>query len=108
MTQEERDLLVQYLCMALPNEVMLHIEEVDNSYDDKLRIIGLNHGNCVYVNGLCIDNNGCDSYAIIKPYLRPLSSMTEEEKEEFIPGIEKYQIVNGFLSWSIANYKQIQ
>lgn len=84
MTEEERDLLVQYLCMALPYGVMLYIEEVDKdkSYDEKLGTIGLNHGNCVYINGLCIDNNGCDSHAIIKPYLRSLSSMTAEEKDE--------------------------
>ena len=46
----------------------------------------------------------------VKPYLRSMSSMTEEEKKEFnnIPGTKNYQIVNGDLPWDVANYKQIQ
>lgn len=46
----------------------------------------------------------------VKPYLRSMSSMTEEEKKEFnnIPSTKNYQIVNGDLPWDVANYRQIQ
>ena len=73
MKQEDKKLLLRYLCMALPYKVKV----------------------CLYERETCIllGIDGCDMYLdvdsdpfrieSIKPYLRPMSSMTEEEKKEF-------------------------
>lgn len=73
MEQEDKKLLLRYLCMALPYKVKV----------------------CLYERETCIllGIDGCDMYLdvdsdpfrieSIKPYLRPMSSMTEEEKKEF-------------------------
>lgn len=73
MEQEYKKLLLRYLCMALPYKVKV----------------------CLYERETCIllGIDGCDMYLdvdsdpfrieSIKPYLRPMSSMTEEEKKEF-------------------------
>lgn len=73
MTQEEKQLLLIDLCARLPYKVMGHATwtylETDKEvkYAEKDRPIEVN-----------------DLYAIwdFKPYLRPLSSMTEEERKE--------------------------
>jgi len=84
MTQEDKELLLKYLCMALPYGVICkcYHTEFDEwagtpfvaKYNDTLVNIG--------VNGYFLA--GGFSYEIdeIKPYLCPMSSMTEEEKEE--------------------------
>ena len=73
MEQEDKKLLLRYLCMTLPYKVKV----------------------CLYERETCIllGIDGCDIYLdvdsdpfrieSIKPYLRPMSSMTEEEKKEF-------------------------
>ena len=79
MAQEERELLHKDLCARLPYGVMVKAQYKDGEgwkIDDR-KLLGLyTNGqvylDCVYAN---IEN--------IKPYLRPMSSMTEEEKEEF-------------------------
>lgn len=100
MTQQDKDLLLKYLCMALPYGVVIKITSddgmLDVSYNIKLDadlLSDLLHGEDDFM-----------------PYLRPMSSMTEEEKKEFnnIPSTKNYQIVNGDLPWDVANYKQIQ
>ena len=98
--QEDKDLLLKYLCMALPYGVVIKITSddgmLDVSYNIKLDadlLSDLLHGEDDFM-----------------PYLRPMSSMTEEEVMEFnnIPSTRNYQIVNGDLPWDVANYKQIQ
>ena len=70
MTQEEKDLLLKYLCMALPYGVIIHIHDINVEDFD----------NYLYENYL----SQIRAHEIIaKPYLRPLSSMTEEELKEF-------------------------
>lgn len=73
MEQEDKKLLLRYLCMALPYKVKV----------------------CLYERETCIllGIDGCDIYLdvdsdpfrieSIKPYLRPMSSMTEEEETEY-------------------------
>jgi hypothetical protein len=74
MTQEDKDLLLKYICMALPYRVKVYCGE---DFAMTLRQIDYQ----------CY----CESYEIedIKshsrwnlPYLRPMSGMTEEEKAE--------------------------
>ena len=71
MKQEDKDLLYRYLCMALPYGVCVHIryKEGEPCYG-KLMPRDIQW---------FIDSN----IEVIKPYLRTMSSMTEEEKKEF-------------------------
>lgn len=92
MTQEEKQILFKDLCARLPYGVKIldipanvvgdlylisttdavEYEPVDETNDD--------------------DNTGVQTLYNIKPYLRPRSSMTEEEKEEY----EMLQVYPGF------------
>ena len=71
MTQEQKDKLLKYLCMALPYGVKVQIQD-NAGYDRKLQLSGYSLG-YFYVDG-----DAFEEYEI-KPYLRPMSSMTEEE-----------------------------
>lgn len=74
MKQEDKDLLLQDLCGRLPYGVKCryqHIQYVENG-----KIIDINMFGLVNVDGHIKDI--CD----IKPYLFPLSSMTEGQTEE--------------------------
>lgn len=68
MTQEEKQLLLKDLCARLPYGVIcrLSAKDTDVSITEKLEIGGLEH----FISGT-MD---------IKPYLRPLSSITREEE----------------------------
>lgn len=85
MTQEEKQLLLKDLCARLPYKVILHITYYDIQNDDKLknRDIELGTGNI----GYCFGNS---HWLDIKPYLRPMSSMTEEEYQEFGYDVLRY------------------
>lgn len=79
MTQEEKQLLLKDLCARLPYGVkVLHGDGVTIS---ELRNI-CHVGWCYKINSP--DNNMYNGYLPegIKPYLRPMSSMTEEERKE--------------------------
>lgn len=75
MIQKDKDLLLQDLCARLPYGVKISI-------DDDIPIL-LNQ--ISYSDGYVGGNNECYSLKcfVIKPYLFPLSNMTEEQKEEF-------------------------
>ena len=82
MTQEEKELLLKDLCARLPYNVKASYYGVDEEtimYDviDSIYIIG---------NGTI--EVGIGQYGLniedIKPYLFPLSSMTEEQEKEYL------------------------
>ena len=68
MTQEEKQLLLKDLCARLPYGAKINVD----GEEDILLELGVNSG---WINA---------SYDVedVKPYLRPMSSMTEEEKKE--------------------------
>lgn len=66
MTQEEKQLLLQDLCARLPYGIF--VKDGRNKLDDDPVIYTADYHPCI---------NDC------KPFLRPMSSMTEEEKKEF-------------------------
>lgn len=72
MTQEEKDLLLKDLCARLPYKVKV--------CDDMKRIYTLTLGTS-YLIDLFYDNGDYVDVPIT-PYLRPMSSMTEEEYNE--------------------------
>ena len=85
MTQEEKNLLLQDLCARLPYSVIVY------DYERKeTREMGLGTLHDIMFNDL-----EC------KPYLRPMSSMTEEEID-FLAG---ENIILSFADWDIPNYE---
>lgn len=92
MKQEEKDLLLKYLCAALPYEVKILHEGWNYEWDDELstveRVVGIDE-NFIYTK--VIDTHNGEEYREDKhsidifddkPYLRSMSSMTEEEAKE--------------------------
>ena len=74
MTQEEKELLLKDLCSRLPYKVKIECINSDNeTVIEELFSIGIEE-----------DTFDCNmiEYISVKPYLFPLSSMTEEQKEE--------------------------
>ena len=71
MTKEERQLLIKDLCARFPYGVMCRLSAKDSEayIDRELKFGGLEH----FING-SLD---------VKPYLRPMSSMTEKEEKEY-------------------------
>ena len=88
MTQEEKQLLLKDLCGRLRYGVRIHInssiEEQNRMqlYDVNLEseTIGVSNEKWTFRAIPIIDED--DDTKIIKPYLRPMSSMTEEECKE--------------------------
>ena len=69
MNKEDKELLLRDLCARLPYGVKIHIgktQRIEVFGDINLRIGSINN-----------------TYADIKPYLFPISSMTKEQKREY-------------------------
>lgn len=78
MTQEEKDLLLRDLCARLPYGVI--IQEYNEEYgytDNALNTIGIGYFS---IHEACIEGTWINHIENVRPYLRPMSSMTEEEK----------------------------
>jgi hypothetical protein len=77
MTQEEKELLLKDLCARLPHGVKVKLGDNPNIFDLEYRIkFAVMYGNFDKLEDILDITN-------IKPYLFPLSSMTEEQKEEY-------------------------
>lgn len=73
MTQEQKDLLLKDLCARLSFEVKCYIEFDDGKTFPKRILMPI----------MIQDFKSHKYLKIIKPYLRPRSSMTEEEKSQY-------------------------
>lgn len=71
MTQEEKDLLLKDLCARLPYKVKVQTPVIN----DEITLT------CGDISAYFFNP---DNELFLKPYLRPMSSMTEEENEEYI------------------------
>ena len=102
MTQEHKELLLKDLCARLPYGVKFMFNK--NIYTTKgLDLIVTDEGYWEYaVNAKDIAPIEID---FIKPYLFPLSSMTEEEKEEYCQ-LQQRVIYNskGVVNEDVKNY----
>ena len=79
MKEEDKELLLKDLCARLPYGVIVETTKGKGHVCDiNLTIFGYEFG--VNVNPTIRDNFSIND---VKPYLSPLSSMTEEEKEEY-------------------------
>ena len=92
MTQEEKQILFQELCSRLLSGVKVQV--YDNRYaPTTLTAIDIKKQECIFNFNVPVE------YCL--PYLRPMSSMTEEEKEELLTllvgkdAIDYFQIENG-------------
>ena len=83
MTTEEKDLLRKDLCARLAYHVRCKIWIKDGTTEEGLLDLEHNYAD-VLLNAFYYDN-----IKDIKPYLRPMSSMTEEEKKELEDEINK-------------------
>jgi hypothetical protein len=99
MSSEEKQLLLRDLCVRLPYGVKIHIDFNENGHivgDATLNTItsitgtffdfidfeqDFKNGDCCPISGFASNNLLC--LEDFKPYLRSLSSMTEEERYEY-------------------------
>ena len=79
MTQEDKDLLLKDLCARLPYGVKFLRESWNYEWDLELSVIEVLKD--IDKDGY-INNTKVYKVEDIKPYLRPMSSMTEEELKE--------------------------
>ena len=80
MTQEQKDLLIKDLCARLPYGVKYMRYSWDYDTDQELPVIETLE--CADKDGY-INHRRVYTVDDIKPYLFPLSSMTEEQKQEY-------------------------
>ena len=87
MTQEDKNLVKQYVCMSIPFSLKVQIK-LDNEIFIGT-IYGVDENSVIYV---CEGNDYKEDteFENIKPYLRPMSSMTEEEYNELKAIAEYY------------------
>lgn len=91
MTQEQRDLLMKDLSSRLPHGVKVQVDQQGlQEYDNYWTVWDLDKEvqevDGVYVYGVTLDCmamvDGVIPFEFIKPYLFPMSSMTEKQKNE--------------------------
>lgn len=87
MTQNEKDLLIKDLCARLPYGVILNC---CNIVSETLTLIDY--------KGLVNNDYDIDE---VKPYLFPLSSMTEEQNEKALSLLKNcdYYLIDGIIKW---------
>lgn len=81
MTHNEKDLLLKDLCARLPYGVKFKYEDRPNVCEILSITPVYNNGNVVYFDKYVNEPKKCSIYDV-KPYLFPLSSMTEEQYNE--------------------------
>lgn len=94
MTQEEKSLLLKDLSARLPYGTIVKYKSREKKGDVKMTC-----GNIAYVTEL---GNGW--WKECKPYLRPMSSMTEEEKKEFESLGWRVDELDGNVPWNHNAY----
>ena len=102
MTQEEKELLIKDLCSRLQYGVQIYCEKGESKFNftlygisGKMLISKITYEEKTYSKGIVSKHYEYPIYSsflkiICKPYLRPMSSMTEEEQE----GFAKFHCVN--------------
>ena len=85
MTREDKELLLKDLCARLPYGVKVQCEDYLFTFDKDHMGIGMLYKdfNMNLLESPKIILSGCYYGEDIKPYLFPLSSMTEEQRNEY-------------------------
>ena len=98
MTQKEKDLLLKDLCARLPYGV-----KINENIQGDFTVIGLTTER---VFTTC-ETEGCHNdfpIECIKPYLFPLSSVTDEQKEEYQYIIERWMYDSSYSISDITDW----
>ena len=100
MTQEDKELLLKDLCARLPYGVKVKVKY----YDDNWRLLAIYTNGTTYVTrdiGYPIET----CFEDCKPYLFPLSSMTEEQNKEWLYTLSSdYHITYDTVDWCNKNH----
>ena len=80
MTQEDKELLIKDLCARLPYNVICQVEFKENGkYNSKVMLLS-----GIFTDEAYFTTKGGSIYSNeYKPYLFPMSSMTDEQKQEY-------------------------
>ena len=78
MNKEDKELLLKDLCARLPYETWVQYE------GKEWLVTGYGHGRVSLLPSVFSSVSACPLVEEIRPYLRPMSSMTEEEKRYLI------------------------
>ena len=108
MTREDKELLIRDLCDRLPYQVRMFEIEPINDIQSHLTLYSISNKESV----MCITPSGGiigSSVDAFKPYLFPLSSMTEEQREEFlnIQTEERQILLNALIEYKSGKYDKI-
>ena len=99
MTQEDKELLLKDLCARLPYNVICQVEFKENrKYNSKVMLLS-----GIFTDEAYFTTKGGSIYSNeYKPYLFPLSSMTEEEKlmyEGLMIGTDNISYILDVIDW---------
>ena len=91
MTQQEKQILLKDLCGRVPYVTFVYVEwheteelEICEGCEDEEEEPNIHTLiSCNYYGECDLDDNLCKTIYDIKPYLRPMSSMTKEERREY-------------------------
>ena len=98
MTKKDKELLLRDLCARSPYGVFVGYEHYTDRHIVVTKLTGIRGGLYYDADGQIPDNE-------LKPYLRPMSSMTEAERKEYISyfvGIEP--LPSDFTAYPIEHY----
>jgi hypothetical protein len=108
MTQQEKEILIKDLCARLPYGVKISIPDLWTHKEEIETLDEIFKGDDgiyrVNSSGMCLE--------YVKPYLFPLSNMTEEQKEEFNNILSSvglcyaYDADNSIIIFSNSNYNK--
>ena len=102
MTQEDKELLLKDLCARLPYNVICQVEFKENGkYNSKDMLLS-----GIFTDEAYFTTKGGSTYSNeYKPYLFPLSSMTEEQKKEWFYTLSSdYHITYDTVDWCNKNH----
>ena len=104
MTQEDKELLLKDLCARLPYNVICQVEFKENGkYNSKVMLLS-----GIFTDEAYFTTKGGSIYSNeYKPYLFPMSSMTEEEKlmyEGLMIGTDNISYMLDVIDWLNAHH----
>lgn len=99
MTKEDKELILKDLCARLPYNVICQVEfKEDRKYNSKVMLLS-----GIFIDEAYFTTKGGSIYSNeYKPYLFPLSSMTEEEKlmyEGLMIGTDNISYMLDVIDW---------
>jgi len=118
MTKQDKQLLLKDLCMRLPYGVKvayLYWNEVKGEYIVPMKVYSVNTDGYMQLVGDVNEGGGQVEIDKYLPYLRPIFSMTEGEKNRFYSFMEKdsygfpTDVINKekiyeYINWLLANH----